>query len=788
MTVSLPYEPGRAAFASLARTADDLAALADGRIEELPPRYAEVRARRRSRTSSARSSRTPPPARRRSTARSASSRAPGARGTLELVARRDPRRCSAPARRRRRSRVVCPVARALARAARDGVRRRSAIPYAIEGRVRLGADAVRPGAARAAPLRVARRRPPRPVRVPALAVLGPRRARTSTSSRGGCAGAAVTDAERVEEETLKLRGPAAAAARRAPRRGATPLDGRRASSRASMLRAAYGLERAAGRRGRAARPARLRRRHARSLDELEGWRELGGELAARERRRRARAARRSRLGAARRARPRRRARPAARAHPPLRGRLRARARGGSLPRRAHGSPFLDDDARRELDGAPRARLDAARPGRARPLPLLHRLHAADAAALPRPRGGDRRRRARASRARSGTRSRALFDADDVARWTTRRPLSALTWPLDDGADRARAAARARRARRRRRGRGATRSRARTAGSAGSTARSRAFSRPTRLTHPRVLDELAARGDASASPSSSASPTARRSGSSSALIDPRTIDAEVDARLRGSVAHQALYKFFYGPAEASSAPTASSRSGSTTRSSSCASASTRRSRRRPARARPTCERRELEQSLLARPRAASSATRRESRARRSCRAGSRSSFGSERSAPELQRGLDSATASRCRGKIDRIDLDPFSARGIVQDYKSGKRAHSAAQIERELRLQIPLYMLVLRDLVGIEPLGGLYRALAGERERARAAARRAREDDAARLRAARLPRRGRVLGAGRARAGARARRSSSGSARATSRHDPQGRRRARRGATSGRCAG
>ena len=54
-------------------------------------------------------------------------------------------------------------------------------------------------------------------------------------------------------------------------------------------------------------------------------------------------------------------------------------------------------------------------------------------------------------------------------------------------------------------------------------------------------------------------------------------------------------------------------------------------------------------------------------------------------------------------------------GSSQDYKSGKTAHSAAQIEREQQLQIPLYMLVLRDLVGIEPLGGVYRALAGERQ-------------------------------------------------------------------------
>src|ERR671934_48152 len=91
-----------------------------------------------------------------------------------------------------------------------------------------------------------------------------------------------------------------------------------------------------------------------------------------------------------------------------------------------------------------------------------------------------------------------------------------------------------------------------------------------------------------------------------------------------------------------------------------------------------------------------------------------SFGSERSAPELQRGLDLGGFT-VSGKIDRIDVDPLSARGIVQDYKSGKTAYSAAKIESELRLQIPLYMLVLRDLIGIEPLGGLYRALAGDRQ-------------------------------------------------------------------------
>jgi RecB family exonuclease len=91
-----------------------------------------------------------------------------------------------------------------------------------------------------------------------------------------------------------------------------------------------------------------------------------------------------------------------------------------------------------------------------------------------------------------------------------------------------------------------------------------------------------------------------------------------------------------------------------------------------------------------------------------------SFGSDRAAPELQRGLPLGDGLWLSGKIDRIDVDPWSARGIVQDYKSGKGAHSARDIDRDVRLQIPLYVLALRDLVGLEPLGGIYRALAGKR--------------------------------------------------------------------------
>src|ERR671935_3312128 len=42
VTVSIPYEPGRPTFQSLRRTMDDLSGLADGHIEELPPRHEDV--------------------------------------------------------------------------------------------------------------------------------------------------------------------------------------------------------------------------------------------------------------------------------------------------------------------------------------------------------------------------------------------------------------------------------------------------------------------------------------------------------------------------------------------------------------------------------------------------------------------------------------------------------------------------------------------------------------------------------------------------------------------------
>ena len=66
-----------------------------------------------------------------------------------------------------------------------------------------------------------------------------------------------------------------------------------------------------------------------------------------------------------------------------------------------------------------------------------------------------------------------------------------------------------------------------------------------------------------------------------------------------------------------------------------------------------------------------------------------------------------------GKIDRVDGDPMGARGIVIDYKSGAAASASDIRDRDL-LQLPLYMLVLRQQLGLEPVGGVYVPVGGGR--------------------------------------------------------------------------
>lgn len=67
--------------------------------------------------------------------------------------------------------------------------------------------------------------------------------------------------------------------------------------------------------------------------------------------------------------------------------------------------------------------------------------------------------------------------------------------------------------------------------------------------------------------------------------------------------------------------------------------------------------------------------------------------------------------RLHGTIDRVDVSRGARRwGLIQDYKSGAEVTTAANLERDGKLQLQLYMLALRELWGIEPAGGVYRPL------------------------------------------------------------------------------
>ena len=64
-----------------------------------------------------------------------------------------------------------------------------------------------------------------------------------------------------------------------------------------------------------------------------------------------------------------------------------------------------------------------------------------------------------------------------------------------------------------------------------------------------------------------------------------------------------------------------------------------------------------------------------------------------------------------GKIDRIDVtEAEQPAGLVRDYKLSRRVTSAAKLEAEGKLQLPLYAHALERLWGIRPLGGVYEPL------------------------------------------------------------------------------
>ncbi len=75
--------------------------------------------------------------------------------------------------------------------------------------------------------------------------------------------------------------------------------------------------------------------------------------------------------------------------------------------------------------------------------------------------------------------------------------------------------------------------------------------------------------------------------------------------------------------------------------------------------------------------------------------------------------------RLRGIIDRVDADD-RGQTIVRDYKSGsaRPEHQGARWETDRQLQVALYMLAVRELLGLEPVAGFYQPLGGGDLRAR----------------------------------------------------------------------
>ena len=71
----------------------------------------------------------------------------------------------------------------------------------------------------------------------------------------------------------------------------------------------------------------------------------------------------------------------------------------------------------------------------------------------------------------------------------------------------------------------------------------------------------------------------------------------------------------------------------------------------------------------------------------------------------------AGAGAVTGRVDRVDVGPGGA-AIVRDYKH-RVATPGARWAEDLRLQMPLYLLAVRELLGRDPVGGLYQPLSGK---------------------------------------------------------------------------
>jgi ATP-dependent helicase/DNAse subunit B len=88
-----------------------------------------------------------------------------------------------------------------------------------------------------------------------------------------------------------------------------------------------------------------------------------------------------------------------------------------------------------------------------------------------------------------------------------------------------------------------------------------------------------------------------------------------------------------------------------------------------------------------------------------------------SSPPALPALDLGDGLRLRGRIDRVDVGVGGAQAVVYDYK-GRNAPAAAKWTEQGNVQVALYMRAVEELLGLEAAGGFYQPLSGADLRAR----------------------------------------------------------------------
>jgi ATP-dependent helicase/DNAse subunit B len=86
-------------------------------------------------------------------------------------------------------------------------------------------------------------------------------------------------------------------------------------------------------------------------------------------------------------------------------------------------------------------------------------------------------------------------------------------------------------------------------------------------------------------------------------------------------------------------------------------------------------------------------------------------------PPALPALDLGDGLRLRGRIDRVDVGAGGAQAVVYDYK-GRNAPAAAKWTEQGNVQVALYMRAVEELLGLEAAGGFYQPLSGADLRAR----------------------------------------------------------------------